>query len=87
VEEFTMPVKVTTAPGKMELIYPNTKKYQTIDVVGLHPDDFSVAEDQYLVDVRIWKTILKRGNEKVLFCCAVIFQCSGIFSMPESIYF
>jgi aminopeptidase N len=59
VEEFTMPVKVTTAPGKMELIYPNTKKYQTIDVVGLHPDDFSVAEDQYLVDVRIWKTYIE----------------------------
>jgi hypothetical protein len=26
--------------------------------MGLHPDDFSVAEDQYLVDVRIWKTYI-----------------------------
>jgi aminopeptidase N len=58
VEGFNIPIKVTTAPGKMDLIYPNTKKYQTIDLVGLHPDDFSVAEDQYLVDVRIWKTYI-----------------------------
>lgn len=58
VADFNMPIKVTTAPGKMELIYPNTKKYQTIDLMGLHPDDFSVAEDQYLVDVRIWKTYI-----------------------------
>jgi aminopeptidase N len=58
VADFNMPIKVTTATGKMELIYPNTKKYQTIDLMGLHPDDFSVAEDQYLVDVRIWKTYI-----------------------------
>lgn len=58
VADFNMPIKVTTATGKMELIYPNTKKYQTIDLMGLHPDDFHVAEDQYLVDVRIWKTYI-----------------------------
>jgi aminopeptidase N len=58
VADFNMPIKVTTATGKMELIYPNTKKYQTIDLMGLHPDDFHVAEDQYLIDVRIWKTYI-----------------------------
>lgn len=58
VADFNMPIQVTTEPGKMEEIYPNTKKYQTIDLAGLHPDDFHVAEDQYLVDVRIWKTYI-----------------------------
>jgi aminopeptidase N len=58
VADFHMPVKVTISPGKMGLIYPNSQKYQSIDLKGLHPDDFQVAEDQYLVDVRIWKTYI-----------------------------
>jgi aminopeptidase N len=56
VEGFKMPVKVSVAPGKMEVIFPNTREYQTINLHGLHPDDFKIAEDQYYVDLNIWKT-------------------------------
>jgi len=57
VKEFNMPIKATTAPGKYELIYP-TDKMKTIDLHGLHPDDFKVAENQYLIDFNVWKTYL-----------------------------
>lgn len=57
VPEFKMPIKVTAAPGKYELIYP-TNKMKSIDLVGLHPDEFKVAEDQYFVDFKISKTYI-----------------------------
>jgi aminopeptidase N len=57
-EDFRMPVKVTTAPGRMEMIYPNSKQFQTIDLQGLHPDEFKIAEDQYFVELFLWKTYI-----------------------------
>ena len=57
VKEFNMPIKATTAPGKYELIYP-TDKMKTIDLHGLHPDDFKVVENHYLIDFNVWKTYL-----------------------------
>ncbi|MCK5279318.1 MAG: M1 family peptidase, partial [Cyclobacteriaceae bacterium] len=57
VKDFKMPIKVTTAPGKYELIYP-TKDAQTIDLNGLHPDDFKIAEDQFFVNLKLWKTYI-----------------------------
>jgi aminopeptidase N len=57
-EDFRMPVKVTTAPGRMEMIYPNSKQFQTIDLQGLHPDDFKIAEDQFFVELFLWKTYI-----------------------------
>ncbi|MCK5368423.1 MAG: M1 family peptidase, partial [Cyclobacteriaceae bacterium] len=54
VEDFNMSIKVTTAPGKYELICP-TKDYQSIDLAGLHPDDFKIAEDQYFVNLELRK--------------------------------
>jgi aminopeptidase N len=57
VDNFEMPIKVTTAPGKFELIKP-TKKAQTIDLHGLDPDDFKIAEDQYFVNLKVWKTYI-----------------------------
>jgi hypothetical protein len=40
----------------MGIIHPNANKFQLLDLQGLDPDDFEVAEDQYFVDVKIWKT-------------------------------
>ena len=57
VEGFNMSVKVTTAQGKFETIYP-TMKNQSIELDGIHPDDFRVAEEQFLIDVNIRKTYL-----------------------------
>ena len=57
VKDFKMPIKVTTTPGKYELIYP-TKDAQTIDLNGLHPDDFKIAEDQFFVNLKLWKTYI-----------------------------
>ena len=54
VKNFDMPVKVTTGPGKWAIIYPTTKS-QTIDLHGLHPDNFQAAEDQFYIDVKIRK--------------------------------
>ena len=54
VKDFIMPIKVTTAPEIYELIYP-TNKFQSIDLIGLEPDDFKIAEDQYFVDFKLWK--------------------------------
>ncbi|NJN24575.1 MAG: M1 family metallopeptidase [Cyclobacteriaceae bacterium] len=55
VANFNMPVSVSTAPGKMEVIYPDDS-WQTIDLNGLAPDDFHIAEDQYFVELKVWKT-------------------------------
>lgn len=57
VADFNMPIKVTTAPGKFELIYPKNK-VQTINLNGLNPDEFKIAEDQYFVNLDVWKTYI-----------------------------
>ncbi len=54
VKDFNMPVKVTTGPGQWGFIVPSAKT-QSIDLNGLDPDDFSVAEDQFYIDVKIRK--------------------------------
>ena len=50
-------VKVTTSPDTYEFIYP-TKRMQWIELDGIHPDDFMVAEDQFLIDGSIRKTYI-----------------------------
>ena len=57
VKDFIMPIKVTTAPEVYELIYP-TNKFQSIDLIGIDPDDFKIAEDQYFVDFKLWKAYI-----------------------------
>lgn len=52
VEGFAMPVKVTTAKGTYSFIYPTTSS-QTLNLNGLNPDDFRVAEEMFYVDVRL----------------------------------
>ncbi len=57
VDNFDMPIKVTTSPGKYEMIYPtNTSK--SMDLQGLDPDDFKVAEDQFYVNLDLRKTYI-----------------------------
>jgi aminopeptidase N len=55
VKDFLMPIKVTTGPGKMGFIYPTTESFQRIDLDGLQPDKFKIAEDQFFVDLSIRK--------------------------------
>ena len=55
VDDFRMPLKVTIAPGKMEVIHP-TKKWQTMDLEGLPMVDFNIAQDQYFINLKIRKT-------------------------------
>ncbi len=57
VDNFDMPINVTTAPGKYEMIYPG-KASKSMNLHGLHPDDFKVAEDQFYVNVKIRKTYI-----------------------------
>jgi aminopeptidase N len=52
VDNFRMPVKVTTAPGKFGFITP-TSEWQTLKLQGMSPDDFKVAEDLFYMDTRI----------------------------------
>ncbi len=57
VKEFKMPIKVTTAPGKQEFIYPTTSR-QTLVLKLRDPNEFRVAEDLFLVDTHITKSYL-----------------------------
>lgn len=51
VGDFRMPVKVTTSRNHYEFIYPTTK-WQTMDLKGIEPEDFRVAEDFFYLTVR-----------------------------------
>jgi aminopeptidase N len=65
VDDFRMPIKVTTAPGKYEFISPTTA-WQTIQLNGLAPEDFKVAEDLFYVKVRLRSSYLDpRRNRPV----------------------
>jgi aminopeptidase N len=62
VDNFRMPVKVTTAPGRYEFITP-TSEWQTNALHGLKPEEFKVAEDLFYVDVRLrWLYLDPRRN-------------------------
>jgi aminopeptidase N len=52
VKEFRMPIKAMTAPGKYEFIYP-TADWQTIDLHGMNPEDFKIADNLFLVDLKL----------------------------------
>jgi aminopeptidase N len=51
VQDFRMPIKVTTSPNKYEFITP-TGQWQTIELKGMNPEDFKVADDLFYVDVK-----------------------------------
>ena len=50
VDDFRMPVRVTTAPDRFETIAP-TADWQTLDLPAMTPDDFRVAEDLFYVAI------------------------------------
>jgi cyclophilin family peptidyl-prolyl cis-trans isomerase len=52
VDNFRMPIKVTTAPGKYEFITP-TIDWQTTKLNGIAPEDFKVADDLFYVNTRL----------------------------------
>ncbi len=52
VEDFRMPIKVTTSKHKYEFIYPTTS-WQSIRLHEIKPEDFRVAEDLFYVDVEL----------------------------------
>jgi hypothetical protein len=47
-----MPIKVTTSPNIYEFITPTTE-WQTIELKGMNPEDFKVAEDLFYVEVKL----------------------------------
>jgi len=57
VADFKMPVKVITALGKYEFIYPTTE-WKTTKLSLSDPKEFKVAEDLFLIDVRSGITYL-----------------------------
>jgi len=52
VPDFRMPVKVTTAPGKFEFIYPTTA-WQRMFISKMEPGEFKVDEDRFYVNLRL----------------------------------
>jgi aminopeptidase N len=60
VEDFVMPVKVTTAPNEFNIIYPTTSA-QTMEISNeLTPEEFRVATDQFYVSSRIrWQYMVE----------------------------
>jgi hypothetical protein len=52
VDDFRMPVKITTAPGKMEFITPTTQ-WQTNKLQGVNPEDVKPAEDLFYMETRV----------------------------------
>lgn len=52
VKDFRMPVKVTTADGKYEFIYP-TSSWQTMNLGISKPENFRIADDLFYADLRL----------------------------------
>ena len=58
VDNFRMPVKVTTAPGKYAFITPTTE-WKTKKLRGLAPEDFKVAEDLFYLKLELSRDSLE----------------------------
>jgi aminopeptidase N/cyclophilin family peptidyl-prolyl cis-trans isomerase len=52
VDNFRMPIKVTTAPDKYEVIKPTTD-WQTTKLNDIAPEDFKIADDLFYVNMRL----------------------------------
>jgi len=52
VENFKMPIKVTTSTEKYDFIYPTTTS-QSLSLGSLVPEDFKIAEDLFFIDLKI----------------------------------
>jgi aminopeptidase N len=60
VNNFRMPIKVTTSKDKFEFIYPTTE-WQTTDLGAIDPEEFKVAEDRFYVEVKLSLVYLQEG--------------------------
>jgi aminopeptidase N len=52
VQDFHMPVRVTTAANKYEFIYPTTA-WQRMKIGKMKPEEFKVEEDRFYVTLRL----------------------------------
>ena len=52
---FHMPIKITGDRGKWITVEPD-ENWKTLKLVGLMPEQFRVAEDQFYVETRITRT-------------------------------
>jgi hypothetical protein len=52
VQDFSMPVKVTTGTGKYEFIHP-TAEWQTLSIGDMDPREFRVADDLFYIDTKL----------------------------------
>ncbi len=52
VNDFQMPVKVTTSKDKFEFIYPTTK-WNSLNLKNLNPTDLKIAEDLFYLNPKI----------------------------------
>ena len=52
VTDFRMPVRVTTAPGKFEFIYPTTS-WQRMKIGNIDPKEFKIDEDRFYVNLKL----------------------------------
>jgi peptidyl-prolyl cis-trans isomerase A (cyclophilin A) len=57
VNDFRMPIKVTTAKDRFEFVTPTTD-WQTKKLSGITPEDFKVAEDLFYVNTRLRRSYL-----------------------------
>ncbi len=62
VEDFRMPIKVTTAKDTYEFIHPTTEWHMT-ELGDIDPEEFRVAEDLFFVDVKLKKLYLQPGSD------------------------
>ena len=51
---FSMPVKVTSEKNKYVEIVPSTDGQQTINLQGMHPEDFKIATDLYYINTHVF---------------------------------
>ena len=56
-------IKVLTSPGKYEFITPKAE-WQTVRLKGLQPEDFKVAQDLFLIDLRLTHADVAAQNDK-----------------------
>jgi aminopeptidase N len=57
VQDFRMPVRVTTSRNKYEFIYPTTS-WQRMSIGKINPEEFKVEEDRFYVTLRLgWSYI------------------------------
>jgi hypothetical protein len=52
VKDFRMPIKVMTSPGKYEFIHPTTE-WQMLELHDMKPEDFRIADDLFLADLKL----------------------------------